>query len=204
MAVSRLSQSTLQNAFSKYNSVWDGKSAVGSMEAISSITLSAAQSVIEFNNIPQTYTHLQIRYLAKNTTTTGTDQTLYAQFNGDTASNYSWHRLYAYNPGNTVTADNAVSQTQLACGFIITSQTSPNNLSNMFSNGIVDILDYANTNKNKTVRALTGDDGNTVYGAVGIVSGLWFKSGTPAITSISLTTGNSFATYSSFALYGIK
>jgi hypothetical protein len=40
MAVSRLSQTSLQNAFQKYNTVWDGKSAVGGYESLGTVLFS--------------------------------------------------------------------------------------------------------------------------------------------------------------------
>jgi hypothetical protein len=70
----------------------------------------------------------------------------------------------------------------------------------IFGAGIVDILDYANTNKYKTLRALAGVDFNG-SGRVGLTSGLWQS--TSAINAITLE-GSSFVQYSSFALYGIK
>ena len=94
MAVSRLSQSTIQNAFPKYNSAWDGVSAVGSMEAIGAVTLSATQSTITFDNIPQTYSHLQIRAFTGNTGSATNSALMY--LNSDTSvSNYVNHHLQA-------------------------------------------------------------------------------------------------------------
>ena len=75
---------------------------------------------------------------------------------------------------------------------------------NAFGVTIIDILDYANTNKYKTFRSLVGSDTNDTNGAVGLASGSWRS--TSAITSITLSnnvSGN-LAQYSSFALYGIK
>jgi predicted patatin/cPLA2 family phospholipase len=73
---------------------------------------------------------------------------------------------------------------------------------NIFGAGVIDILDYANTNKYKTVRALSGHDNNG-SGYVNFESGLWMS--TSAITSIKLfTAGNVYAQYTQFALYGIK
>ena len=39
----------------------------GSMFPIGEFTLASAQANVEFTNIPQTYTHLQIRAISKNT-----------------------------------------------------------------------------------------------------------------------------------------
>lgn len=67
---------------------------------------------------------------------------------------------------------------------------------------VVDILDYANTNKNKTIRVLAGVDNNG-SGEVALNSGLWPS--TSALNTIKiLTTSGNLNQYSSFALYGIK
>ena len=67
---------------------------------------------------------------------------------------------------------------------------------------VIDILDYANTNKYKTVRALHGSDANG-SGLIALRSGNWRS--TSAITRIDLTpSSNNFKQYSHFALYGVK
>ena len=75
---------------------------------------------------------------------------------------------------------------------------------NTFGAGVIDILDYAKTNKYKATRQLSGISSNATVGDRDYLlygSGLWRS--TSAITSITLT-GNSFVQYSHFALYGIK
>jgi hypothetical protein len=72
----------------------------------------------------------------------------------------------------------------------------------MFSGEVIDILDYANTNKYKTTRLINGRDQNG-SGFIWFNSGLWQN--TNAITSLTFTAQNgNYAQYSSFALYGIK
>ena len=71
---------------------------------------------------------------------------------------------------------------------------------NVFNGGVIDILDYADTNKYKTARILCGADNNSA-GEVGIFSGSWRN--TAAITSIQINLAN-FTEGSKFALYGIK
>ena len=196
MAVSRLSQSTLQNAFSKYNNVWDGYSAVGSFEAIGTVTLAASQSSITFSNIPQTYSHLQIR---SNLAINASDN-IQMRINGDSASNYSWH--YVFGNGNATSASNGTSATRIVGTYALTA-------TNVFAGVIWDILDYTNTSKYKTTRLLTGIDTNG-SGNAGLYSGLWFKAGSgvtsDAITSLSLSvySGGTFNANSSFSLYGVK
>jgi len=67
---------------------------------------------------------------------------------------------------------------------------------------IVDILDYANTNKYTTMRSLSAYDANG-SGLVWFQSLLWMN--TNAITNIKIIRSTSgFNQYSHFALYGIK
>jgi hypothetical protein len=74
--------------------------------------------------------------------------------------------------------------------------------SNSFGAFVIDILDYTNTNKFKTVRALTGVEDNTTNTEIRFTSGLWKN--TAAITSINFVGNPSFNEFSSFALYGVK
>ena len=151
---------------------------------------------ITFSSIPADYTHLQIRGIARSNDANNYAQNLNIQFNSDTASNYSRHG--AEGDGSSATAFNQL--TTFTVGGLVTgnSQTA-----STFSSTIIDILDYANTNKFKTTRGLTGNDVNSTTGSVVFQSGNWRS--TNAITSIKLysAVGN-FVQYSSFQLYGIK
>lgn len=204
MAVSRLTQTTLQNGFEKYNQLWDGRSAVGSMEAISSITLSANQSNVEFNNIPSTYTHLQLRIFTRTNRSTYNVDEIYAQFNGDsTAGNYAQHALYATNNNFPSTLTTFGGSNNYGAMYV-----GANNGTAPFAAWIVDIFDYADTNKYKTMRAIGGADSNGDTSGFctvpGLVSQLWLN--TNAITSIKIVPGLGTALnqYSSFSLYGTK
>jgi hypothetical protein len=108
--------------------------------------------------------------------------------------------------GAIVAAAASASQTLMNQVAFVTDSSG---LANSFGTTVIDILDYANTNKYKTLRSLTGFDNNTTGGAgeqggVLFLSDAWYD--TSAITSISLfpeSSGN-FAQYSTYALYGIK
>jgi hypothetical protein len=74
----------------------------------------------------------------------------------------------------------------------------------IFGVGVIDILDYADTNKNKTIRSLTGAD---INGSGNIFFSSQLINSTTAISSItfeSLDGGTNLQQYTSFALYGIK
>jgi hypothetical protein len=150
------------------------------------------QSSISFTSIPSTYKHLQIRGLAL---AAQVNQGYFLQMNSDTAANYNSH--YVYGDGSSATA--AANATW---GGINVAFTSPS--TSYATAFVVDILDYASTDKNKTVRSLQGSDANG-SGYIGLNSGLWRN--TAAITSLTireLLVGGNINQYSSFALYGIK
>ena len=163
---------------------------VNDYESIATFTLASATASVTFSSIAATYTHLQVRAILANSGGIGG----YAlQFNSDTGSNYAWH----YLQGNgATTAAGATTSTTSITGALGT------NTANVFGGSVLDILDYANTNKYKTARVLHGYDANG-SGYAQINSGVWMN--TAAINTIKLTSGNgNFAIYSSFALYGIK
>jgi hypothetical protein len=179
---------------------------VGDYESIQTYTVTSGggQASIEWTAIPSTYKHLQIRGIARGSRATYGNDNMYLQVNGDTGSNYTWHKLQG-NGANPVTAGGTGSATTQITFNALAASGAP---TGDFSAHIIDILDYASVNKNKTIRNLDGVDINgTVAGEGGVIelsSGSWMNSST-AISSIKLYAGSpNFVQYSSFALYGIK
>lgn len=169
----------------------------GSYESIETVTVgSGGSSSISFSSIPSTYKHLQIRILAR-TNRSATVDPMNLRFNSDSGSSYTHHAVYG--DGASTAAEGLGTQTGIkfyrAAGNTATS--------GIFGTAVVDILDYANTNKYKTVRYLGGIDQNG-SGEIFLGSGLFFV--TNAITTLTITpfVGTSFSQYSSFALYGIN
>jgi len=164
-----------------------------SYESIQTVTVgSGGQSTISFTSIPSTFTHLQVRGIGLFSGSVGAG---YFAFNGDNASgNYSVHGLNG-DSANT-SANNATSQN--TAYFTANAGTNPNYVTSL----VLDIFDYANVNKYKTTRSHYGWTSNGVTGYTEFTSNNWRS--TSAITSIVFTAGNTFAQYSSFALYGIK
>lgn len=157
-------------------------------ESIATVTVGGGgSSSISFTSIVGTYSHLQIRSAALLTSGSGASV---VEFNSDTtAINYYQHVLY----GDGASAL-AASGNNNTFGFQLSST--------QFGAGVVDILDYSNTNKYTTVRNLSGNDTNG-GGFITLRSGLWKN--TAAITNITIKPGSgNFSQYSSFALYGIK
>jgi hypothetical protein len=161
-----------------------------SYESIETINVTTAVTSVTFSNIPSTYTHLQIRMTTKDNTGLASQS---IRINGSSASDYSWHRMVGTGD-NPPSATNGSSDTKAIIGISDVQ----------FGSGIIDFLDYKNTNKHKTIKSISGFDNNGT-GWIGLWSGLWMS--TNAITSIQIMTGllsQSWTQYSTFALYGIK
>jgi hypothetical protein len=195
MAVSRLSQQSLQQAFPKGNTFWDGTTATSAFDSLGAVLLSASASSVTFSNIPQTYTHLQLRVSAKNTLTNNYTANFYMRFNGDSTTLYNNHGIYG---NGTSAVPNIPSGTNPV--FAIWGLSG----SAQFATSIIDILDYTNTSKFKTVKTLMGTD-NVSAGILGLESGTWRSNN--AITSITFSMADgdqAFASNSQLSLYGVK
>jgi len=169
-------------------------SSTNSYESIATTTLGTAASVITFSSIPATYKHLQIREISQ-INVAGASKDVYMRFNSDTGANYSMHVLYGNGTSALATASTSATYAELA-----TTGTTAG--ASVFSGGVIDILDYADTNKYKTSRSIVSWDGNGT-GVVFFYSGNWRS--TSAISTVTLTASTgSFTANSSFALYGIK
>jgi hypothetical protein len=158
-------------------------------------------SSITFSSIPSTYSHLQIRFLARTDRAVNDGDYLLMRFNGisSAASYYAQHYIRGNGTAVLAAADGT------ATASYIERVPALNTTASVFGAGIIDILDYTNTSKNKVWRSLAGYDGNGDANAnIRLASGMLLS--TPAISSITLTSGTSsnFVQYSHFALYGVK
>ena len=172
----------------------------GDFQSIATVTVgSGGSATITFSSIASTWSHLQIRYIARSAYA-GNTSSLKIRFNSDTASNYySYHEIYA--DGAT-----AAAYAGGAAGYMQFDQiTAANKSASIFGAGIIDILNYGSSTNNKTVRFLDGWDANG-SGAVVFGSALWKPSIVAAVSQIDITefNGSNFAQYSSFALYGVS
>lgn len=167
-----------------------------SYESIATVTVGAGgASAIDFNSIPSTYQHLQIRFLLRSGSSSN-DFSIGA--NGSfSITNSSSHSLYGNGSSASVgswTSQGYISPTNSGIG----TSSFP---SGSIGAGVIDILDYTNTNKTKTVRMLWGSDQNGA-GFVSLFSGA--LNTTSAISAVNLFNGYNWAQYSQFALFGIK
>lgn len=161
-----------------------------SYESIATVTVGAGgSSSISFTSIPSTYKHLQVRAMHLYS---GSGANMVCSYNSGAFNNVYSH--FIYGEGTTATASNNTTP-------IISFQSGSTSTS--FCVAVYDFLDYANTNKNKTMRGLMGQDLNG-SGIVGFLSAL--ATNTAAINALTFTYagGDTFRQYTQFALYGIK
>lgn len=195
MAIRQLSSASISTG-TKSSKFWDQSTVyyTPSYESIATVSLNSGSAAnITFSSIPATYKHLQLRMLLKaDATTNGTPTLVY---NGDTSTVYTYHHLKGdgsgvsgYSPGSNYGGTWFINGGQSA-GY--------------FGAYIVDILDYASTSKNKTIRTFAGFDNNG-SGSI-FFTGHTYQNNTTAINSLQLTvqSGN-ISQYSHAALYGIK
>lgn len=196
MAVRRLSQSFLSTrGRGKASSFIAGYGpGIDEMDLIQRVTVGAGGAgSIDFNSIPQTYTHLEVRLTVRGTTAANNDWMFFTLNNQATGSSH-------YLSGNGAVMDvyNYVNSGQP----LTMNMPCANATSGIFGAGIIRVLDYTNTSKNKTSLILSGHDRN---GAGIVMLSSHLLSSTAAVTAISLKPWglSSFAQYTVASLYGV-
>jgi hypothetical protein len=165
--------------------IWIGGQTVGSGNA----------AELEFTNIPQEYTHLQLRIFGRGNTSFSEGLSTYMFINNDGGNNYSWHRMRGN--GSSVFSDVGTSVGAIS----IQATVGDTGVSNVFGVSIIDILDYANTSKNKTIRVIGGVDRNGSGNAC-LISGSWRS--TAAVNQLRvITDSNTWLQGTRIDLYGI-
>ena len=174
----------------------------GAYELLESTTLTSSANTITFSSLGSysDYKHLQIRYSARSTSA-NTNNGLSMQFNGDTGSNYTFHRIQALTSSVDAYGRPSAS-TSLSTGRI----TGGNAQASAFGSGLIDVLDFGSTQRYKTVRTLNGFANTAGAGyLISLSSGAWLNAN--AITSIEFKAESgsvNFAAGSSFILIGVK
>ena len=108
-----------------------------------------------FSSIPATYEHLQLRISTHDLYVAGYDW-LYLRLNTDNGANYTSHHIEGYSSSEA--AGSETDKTYARLGTIVGSWTDVPVA--IYSPNIIDIFDYANTNKNTTMMGFGGISGN--------------------------------------------
>jgi len=160
----------------------------GNFQSIQTVTLTTSATTVSLSSIPSTFTHLQIRGLLKLAESGTSDN--WATF---TANGISTNAHQLQGSGSSVAGSNLNPWLFDAPQSGVTPYLA----------FILNIIDYSNTNKNKTWRSLNGFDNNG-SGYVNFTSG--FSVDLTAISSVTFgsRSGSGLAAGSTFALYGVK
>lgn len=167
---------------------------------LESVILTSDTATVTFNNVNNysQYKHLQLRAVLRDTNSfAATIRNVPMRFNGDSGSNYFAHELIGESGGIFGQGMGAPTTSIAPRATIDDTATA-----NVFVASVWDILDFASTTKNKTVRILSGTNQGSTAARIVLSSGAW--NNTAAITSISLGSANSHKTGSRFSLYGIR
>ena len=172
------------------------------IEAIATTYLEADAASVTFSSIPSTYEHLQIRISSRNTFA-------YKQgsgrltFNSIAGTAYSHHYMAGHSAGesaNRSTGDGNIRAPVLMTGNGISGTTGGVDRTD-YGVAVIDILDYANSNKNTTLLQMGGNSLTTTGPYV------WFGSGlvddTAVVIAITLDSDGSWMRGTEISLYGI-
>lgn len=155
-------------------------------------------SAITFDNIPQDYTHLELRLSCRGQQN-GTQGSLYLGLydaSNVTPTGYSIHRLFgdgtsAYNSGTANQGWHSMPA--------MPHLTAP---ANTYGTMIVNIYEYSSSTKLKTIVNLTGENQGSTADWVGMSSAMGLGLTNP-IKKITVDTEGSFTTNTVITLYGI-
>lgn len=153
---------------------------------LANITLGSSAASVTFSSISGLYRDLILVWNGK---TTNLYENLMIRFNSDTGSNYN--RVWMTGNGSAASSSSGSGEDRFYAMAWGLSNTDP-------SNGVIQVMDYAATDKHKSVLSRFNQS------AIGVdaVAGRWAS--TSAITSLTVfTAASGFAAGSSLALYGI-
>ena len=169
----------------------------GAFDLLETTVLSTATGEITFTNLGaySAYKHLQIRLTVRGVNGSTFPELRMKINNDSTAANYAAHALRGYGSGVDSSATTGVAWMRIGNAPKTTTTSA-------FGVSVIDILDFSSTNKNKTVRTLSGYTADG-YDDIRLQSGLWAS--TSAVTEIDIFSSSfDLAAGSRFSLYGIK
>lgn len=191
--------------FGKLLSAAGDESNYSAFDAIYSTTLSTSASSIVIQGIPQNYTHLQIRLVAR---TSGTDYrsgiSMRLNLDSSTGAGYYFQRLWM---GSGVNAGASNADVSSYSGLAIANDS--NGLANAYGISTTDILDYSSVTKAKSFRSLSHYNNGSTGANDGDRGGIVFCNGlkdysTGPVTGLTILSGNNFLANTTVSLYGIR
>jgi hypothetical protein len=169
------------------------------IEAIETIYLEAPAQSVTFSGIPSTYEHLQLRFSVTEEYSAATRSYAQVFLNGSTAHLFTRHIM----TGMTSAVGTTLSVLSINATRAVSGGNQP---TAGYAGTVMDILDYANTNKNTTLFSTSGWGPLNANGTVALGSSMWDD--TAAISTIEIAdspwSAIDFQRGSSFTLYGLN
>lgn len=174
--------------------------ASGAFESIASASGTGSSGTITFSSIPSTYQSLQIRAITRQSTGTTGYGTFYIRLStGGFTAEYANH----YLQGNGTSPSVAGSSGDTIIGNIKCADNGA--AAGTMGVLLIDLHDYANTTRNKTLRMVNAFEDNNVSGGAAIQLASALRVNTAAVNTITFVlNAGSWTTNTTFALYGIK
>ena len=172
-----------------------GTSSGGAVVRLGFVRLSSPAASVTFSSISSAYTNLRLIGQARCSAGV-TDDSLRAQFNGDSGANY--FRQYMLGENTVLQAGQSVSETST----VIAGITCASSDANYAVGFTIEFPNYSATTFYKNTVATTGYVSGSVSGNMRTLLDVGFWASTAAISSMVLTTNGNFVTGSTFALYG--
>ena len=170
-----------------------------SFESIATVTAAGGETSLSLSSIPSTYKSLHIRAIARQSGNGGLGYWMQA----NSTASYTNHFLQTDGTSVTAYGDTGTTYHQVRCSLGQSTWTT-----GIFGVSIIDIIDYASTTKNKTIRSFAGGDTNgvgTFPSNLSLNSSLATGVGTTAFSSLQFyPIIGTWVAGSTFALYGIK
>lgn len=172
----------------------------GSFESIVTTTLGSQQNSISFQNIPQTFAHLEIHFYARSVTNVRADD-MWMWMNNDTTNAYGAVRQYASGTAFTSAYNSGSGGAAVLAKSIIGNSVN----SNYFGMGIIRIPNYKFSGGWKPFTWTHMSYAGTSAGDAESASGAGVFQSNAAITRIDFgPPGSGFPANTQIALYGIK
>jgi len=174
----------------------------GAYDLLETTTLGSDSASVVFSNLTttygSTYKHLQFRISAYATGSTLAPTSMQVRFNNDSTSGS--HRSHQLKGDGSSVISRTLSQDQ---GYLRDALADGDTLAQA-SPVIMDILDFADTNKAIVAKAFSG--ATQQFGSAVSLESLLLTTGATALTQVSFNrlSTNTYGAGSRFSLYGIK
>ena len=165
-------------------------------EAIYFQTLSSTASSVSFNNIPQGYTDLLLKFSPRDARTSPNISDFYVTFNGDTAANYSFGELYGDGANMAFTRQINQSNGRFLYGNSASCTSGSFGICDMY------IPNYSSGAVYKSFNADSFSESNDTTAYQINIAGLW-RNFSPIISIKVDPTTSPFQIGTTLSLYGI-